>query len=124
MADLFDQSTTKAWPQTLVNFIDVVENQLQRDGFTAEQARDIAQSAVMAMAEFAGGRQIYLPKGTRLQQALRDRTIYQKWRGNNMDTLIREFGLSQPQLYNIIAAQQKLHAKSLQDDLFTTPNAA
>lgn len=105
------------WPQQLVALIDVMEAELQRQGHN-KTPRDTASKLVLAISHYMGGRSHYLPMGEKLKQTLRDDMIYCQFNGRNIEELRRHHGLSQPQIYLIIAQQRKLHTRRHQPDLF------
>ncbi|MDF9347004.1 hypothetical protein OH693_14530 [Escherichia coli] len=45
--------------------------------------------------------------------------LYCQFNGRNMEELRRQYRLSQPQIYQIIARQRKLHTRRHQPDLFS-----
>lgn len=106
-----------AWPQSLADLVDVMEAELARQGIVSEP-RAAARKLAVAMSHYMGGRAYYLPTGARMTNAIRDDVIYNEFNGRNIEQLRRRYGLSQPQLYNIIARQRRLHARRRQADLF------
>ncbi|WP_341532838.1 Mor transcription activator family protein [Sodalis glossinidius] len=105
----------RQWPQLLGALVDVMDNELQRQGFDPERARKQAA----ALAAYTGGRNYYLPKGDTLFNALRDDEIFSRWfKGTRIESLRREYRLGQQQIYHIIATQRQLHARRTQPDLF------
>lgn len=105
------------WPRTLIEVIDVLEHDLKKQGI--DDARGIARRQAAALSWFLGGRQYYIPCGDTILTALRDDLIYCQFNGRNMEELRREHRLSQPQIYQIIARQRKLHTRRHQPDLFS-----
>ncbi|ECI5214679.1 positive regulator of late transcription [Salmonella enterica subsp. diarizonae] len=104
------------WPRSLVDLIDVLENDLKRQSIS--DARGIARRQAVALSCYLGGRQYYIPCGDTILTALRDDLIYCQFNGRNMEELRREHRLSQPQIYQIIARQRQLHTRRHQPDLF------
>lgn len=73
-----------------------------------------ANEAALAIAEAArrefGGQRIYFPKGHHMQLSARDREIYAKYNGRNMQQLQAEYHLTEVRLRSIIA---RVHADEL-----------
>lgn len=106
------------WPKALANLVDVVEAAHRRAGDDQELARDRAFITMRALSLYAGGRQLYMPKGDVLERALRDREIWERHRGNNVDDLAEAYGLTVVQVYSILAEQRALHRQRIQPSLF------
>ena len=106
------------WPKALANLVDVVEAAHRRAGDDKDLARDRAFITVRALSRYAGGRQLYMPKGDVLERALRDREIWERHRGNNVDDLAEAYGLTVVQVYSILAEQRALHRQRMQPPLF------
>lgn len=105
------------WPRTLIELIDVLEHDLVRQGIS--DARAVARRQAAALSWFLGGRQYYIPCGDTVMIALRDDLIYCQFNGRNTEELRRQYHLSQPQIYQIIARQRQLHLRRHQPDLFS-----
>lgn len=114
------ESDPKLWPKTLHDLMLVMESQIiRKHPELADQAYELARSNVMALAHYLGGRQLYLPRDDRLQRALRDHRIYERYMGRkNHDDLAIEYGLTTIQIYNIVAQQRKLATARVQPQLF------
>lgn len=106
-----------AWPQSLVDLVDVMEAELCRQGIT-DDPRAAARKLAVAMSHYMGGRAYYLPTGVRMLNAIRDDMIYCEFDGRNIEHLRRKYSLSQPQTYNILAQQRRLHTRRRQPDMF------
>ncbi|BAN97863.1 hypothetical protein E05_30970 [Plautia stali symbiont] len=119
METVAEETLQRQWPQLLGALVDVMDNELQRQGFDPERARLLARKQAAALAAYAGGRNYYLPKGDTLFNALRDDEIFSRWfKGTPIESLRREYRLGQQQIYHIIATQRQLHARRTQPDLF------
>lgn len=107
------------WAPLLVDMVRVVEADLARRRGQASPA-DFADArhAVLALAEYFGGRQVYLPKGDRIRTALRDAEIWRKFTGRNARELAHEYKISEIHCYSVIKRQRVLHARKLQGRLF------
>jgi Mor family transcriptional regulator len=106
------------WPKTLADLVSVIEAGHLRAGDAPELAQNRAFITVRALSRYAGGRQLYMPKGDVLERALRARQIWGKYKGNNIDDLANEFDLTVSQVYSIIAEQRELHRQRIQPSLF------
>lgn len=115
---LQDPEILKKWPQGLTDMLMVIEAAHRRAGDNEEIARARAFRAVRALAQFAGGRSFYVPKGDQLDRALRDREIWERHDGTNIGELARQYHLTEVQIYSIIAEQRKLARARVQQELF------
>ncbi|UZZ12216.1 hypothetical protein NDO41_07010 [Ectopseudomonas mendocina] len=106
------------WPKALADLVSVIEAAHLRAGDGPEVAQRRAFVTVRALSNYAGGRQLYMPKGDVLERALRDREIWGKYKGNNIDDLAEAFDLTVVQVYSIIAEQRALHRQRIQPSLF------
>ncbi|SES15186.1 Transcriptional regulator, Middle operon regulator (Mor) family [Vreelandella subterranea] len=116
--DYLDPEILKKWPQGLSDMLTVVENAHIRAGDDQKVARRRAFAAVRAISSFAGGRSLYVPQGRQLDRALRDREIWERHTGDNIQQLVADYGISEAQVYSILAEQRKLARARLQSDLF------
>ena len=101
------------WPQTLLDLRDVLVALFVRRGSTADEAHDCAGACVMELAQYMGGRALYLPMGTRARLALRDAEIFRRANGRNTDALAQEFGLTQRHVQRVMAEQTRLRRQEL-----------
>ncbi|MEP7041873.1 MAG: Mor transcription activator family protein [Dokdonella sp.] len=108
----------KQWAPLLVDMLRVVESQKRREGMQADAAAADARTTVLALAEYFGGRQIYLPKGEKLRAALMHAEIYKRFNGRNTRDLAAEYRISEIHCYAVIKRQRELHRKKLQGRLF------
>ncbi len=101
------------WAPLLADLVGVIESALRRCGAPKEQALSHAGSCVLAVAEFLGGRMVYLPRGHRLKVAIRDEEIFRRFAGNNVKELAEEFGLTDIHIYSILRRQRALNRRPL-----------
>lgn len=118
LARLQDPEILKKWPQGLTDMLMVIEAAYRRAGDDQQLARERAFRAVRALAQFAGGRSLYVPQGRQLDRALRDREIWERHDGTNVSELAQRFALTEVQIYSILAEQRKLARARHQPDLF------
>lgn len=127
--DMFEDAPTRAelagieapdkrWPRTLAEYIDVLRATFRRLGASEEQALDYAEQGVLALGQYCGGRQGYLPTGERLQTAVRDRRLYLEYNGRNKAELARRYGITERRMEQIAAEQKAIHVRKLQGRLF------
>lgn len=116
-ADL-DDFPKERWPRELVRAIEVVEKVYIDAGYANDVAFELARAAMLALAEFGGGRQWYLPRGDHLLTALRDAHIYRRASRGNIPVLASEFRLTERHVWRIIRQQYQLHRNKIQLQLF------
>ncbi len=115
---LQDPEILRKWPQGLSDMVTVITAALRRAGDDEANARERAFRAVRALAQYAGGRSLYVPKGEALDRALRDRAIWEKFDGTNVTALAGKHDLTEVQIYAILAEQRKLARARVQSELF------
>jgi Uncharacterized conserved protein len=116
-ADL-DDLPKERWPRELVRAIEVVESAYIEAGYAEDVAFELARAGMVALADFGGGRQWYLPRGDALQTALRDANIYRRSRRGNIPALAAEFRLTERHVWRILRQQYHLHRNKVQLQLF------
>lgn len=87
---------------------DVLINEFEKNSKTKNEALALAESTVLTIANYFGGRSFYLPNGTRLKAQIRANRIFKEFKGDNMNELTRKYSLSSPHIYAILRKQQKL----------------
>ena len=98
--------------------MDVFTDHFQRRKGQAEDAARVeAQDLIVVLANYFGGRQVYLPRDEKLRLALRDNQIWHNFDGRDIDVLEKRWRLTRQQIYNIIAHQRALHKKRVQPEL-------
>lgn len=110
------------WPKELVRGLEVIEGVFKLGGMADEEAFHFAAAAMLALADYNGGRDWYLPRGDALKTALRDAKIYRMAHANNIFTLADEHGITPRHIWRIIHQQRALHIRKIQLPLF--PDAA
>lgn len=99
----------RIWPQTLVEYVDVLKASLIAQGETPERAAQLAYNGVRAIGFHEGGQYRYIPKGEQLDTALRDKQLWDEFDGKNILPLATKYKVGQMQVYKIIQRQRKLH---------------
>lgn len=116
--DLADIPESK-WAPLLAQLVGVLEAMYRRQGRGEDAALRLACDSVLAIAEYAGGRVMYLPRGDRLRTAVRDAEIHSRWsRGVTIEQLAADYRLSDIHVYRIIGQQRALHLRKIQGRLF------
>lgn len=124
VADLKTMQIRGKWPKTLAEFMDTLESAFRKDGVPPEQAAQLAECGVLALAWYQGGSPFYLPNMPRLRHAARNRRIFIEWNGRNEEELMRRYNLgSKRRLEQIIAEQSAIHIRRIQPDLFPSDAA-
>ena len=82
----------------------------------------IAEQAGSAIADHVaerwGGQLINIPKDYRYNLSKRDLEIYERVRGNNLNELAREYGISVRAIYRVIQRTKRMAVARHQNDLF------
>ncbi len=107
------------WPKVMAELVDVFRAEALRHKMAAtEEAADkLARWLVLTLGGYFGGRPMYLPKGDKLEIALRDTHIWQEFSGNNVPELAVKFKLTTVRIYDILAQQRTLHRAKVQPQL-------
>ena len=113
-----DRAAAAAWPKTLVALVDVLAATLVRRGMAEEPAEEQARAMVAAIALYHGGRPVYLPRGTALENALLHDAIYRAHKRGNTDALARRHNLTTRTIQRIVRDQLLLHRARIQPSLF------
>jgi len=106
------------WAEGLVNLIQVQEATFRRSGLDAKTSFRLARASVLAMAQYYGGKQWYLPRGDDLHTALRDADIYRRANRDNIEALAAEYKLTPRSVWRIVRDQHRLHLNKVQGQLF------
>ncbi|WP_027714917.1 Mor transcription activator family protein [Desulfuromonas sp. TF] len=95
----------------------VTEGQIEA-GAEPEQARTIGLKAADQVRRTYGGEQVYIPKGLALALTERDYEIWRKFTGSNSFALAKEYGLTERQIYSILARVRDEEFRKRQMGLF------
>ena len=106
------------WPKRLHDLFEVVEAALKRREKADEHRRLLARDVAMAIGEYLGGRQFYIPSGDSLRLAIRDREIYHAAKRGNVEQLAQAHDLHVVHVYRILREQHALHLRKIQGRLF------
>ena len=105
----------RSWPSLLMELNGVVANTLKLHGIDNS---DVSLQVTLDIGEYIGGVQVYLPRGDKLRQQIRDMKIYEQYKGNNVKYLAHKYRVTDKTIYEIIARIRKLEQQQRQPDLF------
>lgn len=80
-------------------------------------AKAFGAELAQLLANDWGGQQIYFPKGTFLQAEKLHRDVWDAYNGNNINELVKRFGISRVWVYKIVARQRAAEIASRQGKL-------
>lgn len=109
----------EAWPKLLVDMLQVMQQAYKDAGAELDQARELAVIGLRALANYHGGRTWYLPRGDKLEQALRNAKMWEEFNGKNVGDLCTKYRLTEQMVYQILAEQRAIRARKIQPQLFT-----
>lgn len=118
LAKMPDTKDTKRWTERLSHSIDVLEALYKRRGMDEIEALELATISIREFAQFHGGKQFYLPIGSKLDIAIRDRKIFSEIGRKSAEQLAKEHKITDNRVYQIIRYQTSLIRKKIQPDLF------
>ncbi len=87
------------WPRTLADLYDIVLLSLMKNAQSGTHA--LAEKTVVALADYFGGRPIYVPTARRMRTFVKHREIHSRLGRESAETLSAEYGLSVSQIYRI-----------------------
>jgi Mor family transcriptional regulator len=106
------------WAPLLAELFSVFEAHSKRNGMDAEAAALDARDRCILLAEYLGGRLVYLPKNESLKLALRNALIWRQFTGHNVRDLAARWELNEIHVYEILREQRALNMRKLQGRLF------
>lgn len=104
------------WPSTLQSLSALMQVTLKKHGII--NAARISEDLATALSIYFGGRDVYIPNGESLKKALRDIKIWHEFKGNNLEQLSREYGLTERRISEIVAEQRAAYVARKQRQLF------
>ena len=114
---LAEASERGKWPRRLLELTDLLEAHLERTAHRKPAPRALAEQLVSELANYLGGRPVYLPRGDALARALRDRRIYRDAGRIDFEALAEREGVCLQQVYKIVATMRALDRKRRQQTL-------
>lgn len=106
----------KRWPSTLQSLCELMRITLESRAIS--NSVQISEELATTLSTYLGGRDLYIPNGERLKDALRDIRIWREFKGNNLEQLSRDYGLTERRVSQIIAEQRAAFVARKQRRLF------
>lgn len=104
------------WPSTLQSLSALMQVTLTKHGIS--NADRISEDLATGLSLYFGGRDVYIPNGDSLKKALRDIKIWREFKGNNLEQLSRDYGLTERRVSEIVAEQRAAFVARKQRRLF------
>lgn len=119
LASMQEPAVFSRWEGSLRDMVEIAEAKLVAEMGPTSTAPELARHVVFAICSVLGGSVIYLPKGQKLKNAMRDAAIFREWRDESISIhdLVCKYDLASPTIYDIINKQRALHRKN-EPDLF------
>ncbi|MGF1688725.1 transcriptional regulator [Photobacterium japonica] len=115
VSEIADDNVRQRWPSTLQSLSEVLNSELKRANI---EAPHLADKLTIALGHYFGGRDIYIPTGTKLKSALRNIAIWREYNGRNIEQLANHHKLTERQITEIIREQRQAEVKRRQRELF------
>jgi len=106
----------RRWPSTLQSLCDVMRVTLKQHNI--DNADRVSEDLATSLSAYLGGRDVYIPNGESLKKALRDIKIWREFKGNNLEQLSRDYGLTERRISEIVAEQRAAFVARKQRRLF------
>lgn len=106
----------RRWPSTLQSMCELMRITLQE--YKVKDSACVAEALATTLSSYLGGRDLYIPNGERLKDALRDIRIWREFKGNNLEQISRQYGLTERRVSQIIAEQRAAFVARRQRGLF------
>ena len=113
-----DQPTGRQGMEALLEIARIVQQQLQADGLSADQARQLALKAADQVRQIYGGTEVYIPKGLALVLSERDLQIWAEFNGDNYAALAKKYQRTERQIRYIITRVRDERDARMQLGLF------
>ncbi len=99
---------TAKWPRFHVEVLEVLACKFERAGMGRKVSGELAETVVDTLAQYFGGRSVYLARGGRHRLATRDWCIWRDFNGTNTRELSEAHRLTTTRIYQIIKEQREL----------------
>ncbi|GGY97025.1 Mor transcription activator family protein [Shewanella fodinae] len=106
----------RRWPANLQSLCELLRSALQNRGVGEMDV--LAEHLATLNGNYLGCRNMYIPSGERLKVAQRDIRIWREFKGNNMEQLSRQYGLSERLVSQIVAEHRTVFVARKQRRLF------
>ncbi len=104
------------WPANLQSLCELMRCTLADQN--VKHSEFLSKVLVTALSTYMGGRDIYIPNGERLKDALRDIQIWREFKGNNIEALSRKYKMTERRVTQIIKFQRAAFVARNQRSLF------
>lgn len=119
-----DLPGAERWPKALRELVDVLASYNERVlRMSPKAAADDAIERVVVIADYLGGKFVYLPRGDVLRVAARDAVIYRLHGRLPVTEIARLFDLGEIRVYAIVATEKQRAIARMQGRLFDEPPA-
>lgn len=111
LADELAAAPKGHWPSTLLLLIDVLAAHFKRRERNRDNPEDAATRVTLVIADYLGGRQLYMPRGDRLRKAIKNVEIFRAHTGDNTVELAQRYGITERSVQRIVLVQRELARK-------------
>lgn len=111
-----EEEIEENWSSVLTSLIHLFKSELKRQKIEIDTDL-VVPKLVGVLSHYFGGRSVYLPKGDKIKEALRDYEIYDNYNGKNIDSLMKKYNLTASQIYKICRKQRAIIRKRYQNEL-------
>lgn len=111
LADELAATPKGHWPSTLLLLIDVLAAHFKRRERNRDNPEDSAARVTLVIADYLGGRQLYMPRGDRLRKAIQNVEIFRAHTGDNTIELAQRYGITERSVQRIVLVQRELARK-------------
>lgn len=100
----------KKWPKDMLALIALFQRALKRHGIDEKQACGFAHVLLAELADYCGGRNIYIPRGEKLKRAIRDVDLFRDFNDHGMKVkeLAIKYKITMQHVYRIINEQRAI----------------
>lgn len=114
-----DLPPKERWPATLRELVEVLAAYNERVlRMKPHAAADDAMERTVLIADYLGGRFVYLPRGESLRVAVRDALIYRLSDQLPVHEIAERYGLNEIRIYQIVAREKRRAVRRMQGRLF------
>ncbi|WP_299011169.1 Mor transcription activator family protein [uncultured Shewanella sp.] len=96
------------YPETVQTIIGMFKDRLKAEGVINE---NLADKLTLELSIVLGGRDVYIPKLSRLKTFIRNISIFDKFNGDNTKKLADEYDMTPNRIYQIVKEQQAIRKK-------------
>ncbi|MGC3833973.1 Mor transcription activator family protein [Moritella viscosa] len=112
-SDVSDEQ--RQWPAMLLELHGVIQATLDKHNIDTPE---LPLAMVLDISEYMGGMQVYMPRGVRLRQQIRDMEIWKAFNGSNVHQLARHYKVTDKTIYEVCRRMRKIEQQRRQPDLF------